>query len=331
MTHTVQSLSKLLKKTEEEVITILANAGIEGKTADSNISRDDRKVLMNSLLKRSSKSSIYVPRQPSATTSASTETRDRVANISLDKIDEILVKNENVKPSKIEIDFTAKKNIALSIPIVHQNIVKNKDKLTEVSLFFDYVFHMTHIDNLRTILKNGLLPHNNPYKKIDISNQSVNQKRNKIKAVYENNLHDYVPFYFNCRNAMLYKTQKEFGKNIIILLFKKDIMLENGTVFTNKNAATKDVKFTNDIKDLLNNDFINWDDVNAKSWNNDGNNLDKHLKQTMMAEILLLNGVDSDRIHTICCQTNYIKDFITNCFAINGSEINVCNTDKIFF
>jgi translation initiation factor IF-2 len=34
MAHTVQSLSKLLKKTEEEVITILANAGIEGKAAD---------------------------------------------------------------------------------------------------------------------------------------------------------------------------------------------------------------------------------------------------------------------------------------------------------
>jgi translation initiation factor IF-2 len=60
--HTVQSLSKLLKKTEEEVITILANAGIEGKAADSEMSGEERKVLMSSLSKRSSKSSISVSR-----------------------------------------------------------------------------------------------------------------------------------------------------------------------------------------------------------------------------------------------------------------------------
>jgi len=257
----------------------------------------------------------------------SVKTKDKVANISLD---EMLAKNENVKPSKIEINFNVKKNIVPPTPAIHQNAVKNKDKLTKVPLFFDGIFHMTHIDNLRNILKNGLLPHNNPYKQTDISNQSVNQNRNKIEPIYENNLHDYVPFYFNCRNAMLYKTQKEFDKNIIILLFEKNIMLEDGVIFTNKNAATKDVSFTNDIKDLLDNDFINWNDVNAESWSNYGNP-DEHLKQTMMAEILLLNRIDANKIHTICCQTNYIKDFIINCFDINGSEINVCRTDKIFF
>ncbi len=72
MAHTVQSLSKLLKKTEEEVITILANAGIEGKAADSEISGDERKVLMSSLSKRSSKSSISVSRQPGVKASVST-------------------------------------------------------------------------------------------------------------------------------------------------------------------------------------------------------------------------------------------------------------------
>ena len=28
-----------------------------------------------------------------------------------------------------------------------------------------YLFHMTHIDNLSSILQHGLLPHGNPYKK----------------------------------------------------------------------------------------------------------------------------------------------------------------------
>jgi translation initiation factor IF-2 len=72
MAHTVESLSKLLKKTPDEVISILAAAGIGGKAQDSNISVDERKVLMTSLSKRSGiKSSISVSRKTSKTTSTS--------------------------------------------------------------------------------------------------------------------------------------------------------------------------------------------------------------------------------------------------------------------
>ena len=38
MAHTVESLSKLLKRTPDQVISILTAAGIQGKNADSNIS-----------------------------------------------------------------------------------------------------------------------------------------------------------------------------------------------------------------------------------------------------------------------------------------------------
>ena len=72
MAHTVETLSKLLKKTSNEVITILANAGIKGKKADSDISSEERKILMGSLSKRSSdKSSMSVSRKPASKTSSS--------------------------------------------------------------------------------------------------------------------------------------------------------------------------------------------------------------------------------------------------------------------
>ena len=73
MAHTVQTLSKLLKKTPDEVLAILANAGVNNKNADSEISAEERKILMGSLSKRStSKSSMSVSRKPSTKTSAST-------------------------------------------------------------------------------------------------------------------------------------------------------------------------------------------------------------------------------------------------------------------
>ncbi|HAE70596.1 MAG TPA: translation initiation factor IF-2 [Gammaproteobacteria bacterium] len=73
MAHTVQTLSKLLRKTPDEVLAILANAGVNNKNADSEISAEERKILMGSLSKRStSKSSMSVSRKPSTKTSAST-------------------------------------------------------------------------------------------------------------------------------------------------------------------------------------------------------------------------------------------------------------------
>jgi len=64
MAHTVESLSKLLKKSPEQVIAILTAAGISGKTVDSNISAEERQILMSSLSRRSAtKSSISVSRK----------------------------------------------------------------------------------------------------------------------------------------------------------------------------------------------------------------------------------------------------------------------------
>ena len=73
MAHTVESLSKLLKKTPNEVISILVAAGIEGKKQDSDISGDERKILMLNLSKRSgAKLSISVSRKTSKAISKST-------------------------------------------------------------------------------------------------------------------------------------------------------------------------------------------------------------------------------------------------------------------
>ena len=75
MAHTVESLSKLLKRTPDQVISILTAAGIQGKNADSNISADERQILMSSLSKRSgTKLNISVPRKTPKTSTTSSST-----------------------------------------------------------------------------------------------------------------------------------------------------------------------------------------------------------------------------------------------------------------
>ena len=92
MAHTVESLSKLLKKTPDQVISILANAGIEGKTAEANISADERKILMSSLSKRSgTKSTISVSRKTPKSNTTSTLTGGV----------KIQVKNKREKPNVV--------------------------------------------------------------------------------------------------------------------------------------------------------------------------------------------------------------------------------------
>ena len=75
MAHNVEALSRLLKKTPDQVVAILTAAGIKGKTHDSSISAEERKILMSSLSKRSgTKSSISVSRKTAKSTSTSTST-----------------------------------------------------------------------------------------------------------------------------------------------------------------------------------------------------------------------------------------------------------------
>jgi hypothetical protein len=105
---------------------------------------------------------------------------------------------------------------------------------------FTSLDHMTHIDNLDTIFRYGLQAHNNPYKKQDISNKEVNSRREYREYIYGRKIHEYVPFYFNPRNAMMYKNRYE---DIIVLAFDKKLLTLDGTLFTDKNASTNSVHY----------------------------------------------------------------------------------------
>jgi translation initiation factor IF-2 len=93
MAHTVETLSKLLRKSPDQVITILSAAGIDGKTADSNISAEERQILMSSLSKRSAtKSSISVSRK---TTKPSSSASTGGVKIQVKKKREVLQTNQS--------------------------------------------------------------------------------------------------------------------------------------------------------------------------------------------------------------------------------------------
>jgi hypothetical protein len=127
--------------------------------------------------------------------------------------------------------------------------------------------HMTHVDNLAGILAHCLLAHNNPHKKVDISNEMVNQRRHAKEPVYSRSIHDYVPFYFNARNAMLYRNQKQFSDAVIVLGFNKRLIEAPKTVFANANASCAATKFFGNPAVL---NTFNWERIFSPSWCNHG-------------------------------------------------------------
>ncbi len=158
--------------------------------------------------------------------------------------------------------------------------------------------HMTHINNLDSIMRHGLLAHDNPYKCVDISNLDVNSRRKKQESVYGKSIHEYVPFYFNPRNAMMYKNREQ---DIIILGFDKKLLLKSDVLFTDKNAAASTAKFYNNIDDL---EKINVDLLVSSSWNNEP----EIVKQTMMAEVLVPKSVCIEDLVCIYCKDEMKRD-----------------------
>ena len=163
------------------------------------------------------------------------------------------------------------------------------------------IFHMTDYNNLQNILLHGLQNHYNVYKKVDISNREVNDRREKVEHIYERKIHDYVPFHFNPRNAMLYKNRN--NARVIILGLDVRVIKDhrNGFLISDRNASADEAKFSKHLPDLQNPDFINFYDVFSQRWCNNGVRYDD-IKQKMMAEILI-NDVYSRYIGSI-----YVKD-----------------------
>lgn len=190
--------------------------------------------------------------------------------------------------------------------------------------------HMTHIDNLLSILDNGLLSHNNCScnRKRDISNQGVNARRERLEPIYHRKVHDYVPFYLNVKNSMLYVVQKQYGDKIVILGYSPDILFEKDILFTDRNAATNAVIFTDTCYRLGDKSFIDMDrvfNIHKESWN-------KELKHIMQAEILIPEKV-GQFLSAIYVQNEVRKNVIEDEYGdlLEDKGIEVIVNKEMFF
>ena len=201
-------------------------------------------------------------------------------------------------------------------------IVQSKENELLKQYNINYIYHMTHVNNLQNILQYGLQSHNNNLVKNKIDNKEVQKLRNFNDPIYNKNVHSYVPFYFNPKNAMLYVNKENQG-NLIILVFDAKLIYDKGSLFTDGNSSVENItKFYNNLNDL---NKLDWNCINTKYWNDieDG-------RRKRMSEVLVPNKVDINKLKKIYCINNHIKSYIDN-IMINYPNIKVEVNTEIFF
>lgn len=177
--------------------------------------------------------------------------------------------------------------------------------------------HMTHIDNLNSILaSNGLFSLNtlngtsSPFS--DSSNASVQVIRaNKTIPDTGKPLHDYVPLYFGRKTPMA-SAIRNLNDSLIFLAFSFDILNDLECVISDGNAADAKTSFKvlQSVDDL---GFLDPKSINSQSYA-----YDNEIKRRKQAELLILDFLPIKYLKYVICPSDMVKMTVdTNPLMIN--------------
>ncbi len=136
------------------------------------------------------------------------------------------------------------------------------------------IYHITHVDNLASILRSvGLVSTARRLREViqhtDIAHSHIQDRRSKVQVPCSAGgvLHDYVPFYFAPRSPMLYSNQTA----------------KLPCCFTDGHAAINYAEFYDDLSLLET--TIDWKLMEAKYWSDTEDDPNRHFRRN--AEFLV--------------------------------------------
>ncbi len=162
------------------------------------------------------------------------------------------------------------------------------------------LYHLTSIDNLEGIFKNGLLPRSNLNKNFDdIANQDIIDKRNEFK------INDYVPFHLFCKNPFDGAVQKKYkNKSFVYITVRRSLALKLDAKVLPKHPLAMNSLVIYNYKEGMNK--INWDLLEERNF------LDEDCKQTCLCEVIFPCKILSNNIFSIATKTNKDTEFVKN-------------------
>lgn len=205
-----------------------------------------------------------------------------------------------------------------------------------------FLFHITHYENLTSILKHGGL---SAYSQMDnkhliyqnIAHNDIQDRRatTPIPIAPYGNLHDYVPFYFAPRSPMLYaikqgRVQGLTGsqEQIIYFVTKTDSIKNAGLlfVFTDGHAIMSFTDFFSDLTDIT---HIDWNIMNEKYWNDTIDDPDR--KRRRQAEFLVHQFIGLEHFLGIIVKNSNMKEKIEKILDENSIKLPVLIKQNFYF
>ena len=193
-----------------------------------------------------------------------------------------------------------------------------------------WIHHLTHIENLKSILENGLKPRNelkqNEFK--NTANNEIITKREEYKS-----LNDYIPFHIN-KLQITYRIpynyvvcKKEGNKNIIILSCKTENLLSKEIIYQLYHPVSnyKCEYVSNNEKEFIKKLE---EEENKLKYEYNFNYSNPRVKEFLMSEILVKGILYLDNKWKIYVYSDEIKNKIENC--IGNKKIDVIVNSSIF-
>ena len=181
-------------------------------------------------------------------------------------------------------------------------------------------WYMTHKYNLHSILKNGILNHDDAYRletnHVDISDPEVQKRRETKEPHFKRTIHSYAPLYINPQNPMLY-VRRHLRNDLLIIEVKPSVLFDSEYLISDGNAASPRTKFYRSIEEI---DKLPWDVLKANYWKGyeDG-------KRKRCAELLVFPKVEPQHISVVHCYSRVTKESLGNC----GRDVRL--SPKLFF
>lgn len=196
------------------------------------------------------------------------------------------------------------------------------------------IYHITHIDNLSSILRDGCLwcdSERNRRRLVTsgIAHENIKRRRaaRQVPACKGGFLANYVPFYFAPRSPMLgaihvgvVEGYSGGQSRILHLVSSVERVIENQLpyAFTNGHAEMAVTRFYEDLSDL---NQIDWDLMRSKRWND--TKTDGNRKWRRQAEFLVHNSFPVSLFEEIGVFSRSISDDVNQILELEGREIQV--------
>ena len=193
----------------------------------------------------------------------------------------------------------------------------------------NFLYNINSLNNLKSILEHGILSKNELIRRNisyqDLSNHSVQDKRDCKYVLNRRTLHDYANLYFDARNPMLFNLVSNKNINeLCVLCVDKRVLDIPGTVVTDMNAAALLAVFENPEKALERLDF---DRIFARSWYDEDRLEMESKKKIKCAEVLVYNHIEPQYIKGILVPNDNAKQLALSL----GLNLRINIDNDLFF